>query len=190
VQEAAPAQPRTLFNRIKSSVSSVYTSICLIGNAFGNAALVVVDAVSALSISGAAGCFLNSWSGNLLETDSNQEHRNRATAVLAKEIAEFNGTIGDVSVFGASILATPRSQASSKHGEPGQEPKRPPSRLNRTQSAGHEYPDKKNNKSVNDAKKCNLISSANFHKLRGDKSTTGTGTINHLSKNTPQRLGS
>ena len=99
-QEATPAYPRSLFSRIKSGVTSVYTSISLIGNALGNAALVIVDSVSALSIVGAIGCFFNSWSGNLLEPDNNRQHRTQATAALAVEIAKFNaGNRGDDSAF-------------------------------------------------------------------------------------------
>ena len=55
--------------------------------------------ISALSISGAVGCFFNSWSGNIVEKDSNQRKRGLATAALAGKIAEtFNTrTEGDAS---------------------------------------------------------------------------------------------
>ena len=98
-QEEGITQPISRFKRVKSVAGAIYRPICLIGNALGNAALVVVDSISALSISGAVGCFFNSWSGNIVEKDSNQRKRGLATAALAGKIAEtFNTrTEGDAS---------------------------------------------------------------------------------------------
>lgn len=77
--------PPSFFSRIKSGFITFYTWLALIGNALGNAALVVVDSVSALSISGAVGGFFNSLSGNLIEPDRNVPYRNQANTDLANE---------------------------------------------------------------------------------------------------------
>src|SRR5205085_4680185 len=75
---------------VKSILYKIYTPIALIGNALGNAALVVIDSISAWSISGAIGCFLNSWSGNILEPDIYQSQKNQLVKELFKETQNFN----------------------------------------------------------------------------------------------------
>lgn len=89
-QEEAASSSQSLYSRAKSRITKTYKSICLIGNAFGNAVLVVVDSVSALSIFGAIGCFINSWSGNLVEPPKSQQARSQATQLLVKEVENFN----------------------------------------------------------------------------------------------------
>lgn len=89
-QEEAASLPQSLYSRSKSRITKAYKSISLIGNAFGNAVLVVVDSISALSIFGAIGCFINSWSGNLVEPPKNQQARSQATQALIKEVEDFN----------------------------------------------------------------------------------------------------
>ena len=83
--EESISPSRSFFSRLKSRVTTVYTWVALIGNAFGNAALVIVDRVSGFSISGAVGSFLNSISGNLIEPDRNVTYRNQANKALAQE---------------------------------------------------------------------------------------------------------
>ncbi len=101
---------KSRFSRFKSIFYAIYAPICLIGNALGNAALVVVDGVSTWSILGAIGCFFNSWSGNLLEPDEHKRHRNQATTALAKQIERFNAsTKGDASVTTSELAKTPQS---------------------------------------------------------------------------------
>lgn len=77
-------------SRTISRISKIYKSISLIGNAFGNAVLVVVDSISTLSIFGAIGCFFNSWSGNLVEPPKNLHARSQATQLICEEIESFN----------------------------------------------------------------------------------------------------
>ncbi|MGC1853959.1 MAG: hypothetical protein WA659_01075 [Candidatus Aquirickettsiella sp.] len=104
-QETA-AHIKSRFSRVKPIFYAIYAPICLIGNALGNAALVVVDGISAWSISGAIGCFFNSWSGNLLEPDANKHHRDRATTALDKQIERFNAsTKGDASVTTSELAS-------------------------------------------------------------------------------------
>ncbi|WP_342219407.1 hypothetical protein [Rickettsiella endosymbiont of Miltochrista miniata] len=57
-------------------------------NAAANGALVLDG--SPVSIAGMIACTLNSYSGNMSETDMNQHNRNLATAALAKKVASFN----------------------------------------------------------------------------------------------------
>ena len=94
-QEEAVSIPQSLYSRIKSRISKIYKSISLIGNAFGNAVLVVVDNVSALSIFGAFGCFINSWSGNLVERSKNQQARSQTNRLISEEeeIESFNTNV-------------------------------------------------------------------------------------------------
>lgn len=77
--------PKSFLSRVRSGVSTLYTWVALTGNALGNAALVLVDGISAFSISGAVGGFFNSLSGNLIEPDRNLFYRNQANAALAKD---------------------------------------------------------------------------------------------------------
>jgi|EndMetStandDraft_3_1072993.scaffolds.fasta_scaffold07491_1 hypothetical protein len=92
-QEEAASSPQSFYSRTKTRITKIYQSISLIGNAFGNAVLVVVDSISALSIFGAIGCFINSWSGNLVEPPKNQQARSQATEALIKEVENFNTTV-------------------------------------------------------------------------------------------------
>ena len=92
-QEEATSSSQSLYSRAKSRITKTYKSICLIGNAFGNAVLVVVDSISALSIFGAIGCFINSWSGNLVEPPKSQQARSQATESLIKEVESFNAKV-------------------------------------------------------------------------------------------------
>ncbi|WP_339051501.1 hypothetical protein [Rickettsiella endosymbiont of Xylota segnis] len=89
-QEEAASLPQSLYSRTKSRITKTYKSISLIGNAFGNAVLVVVDSISALSIFGAIGCFFNSWSGNLVEPPKNQQARSQATQLLINQVNDLN----------------------------------------------------------------------------------------------------
>ncbi|HEY2566140.1 MAG TPA: hypothetical protein VGH95_00285 [Candidatus Aquirickettsiella sp.] len=92
-QVEAASLSQNLYSRAKSRITKIYKSICLIGNAFGNAVLVVVDSISALSIFGAIGCFINSWSGNLVEPPKSQQARSQATESLIKEVESFNAKV-------------------------------------------------------------------------------------------------
>ena len=92
-QEEAASLPQSLYSRTKSRITKTYKSISLIGNAFGNAVLVVVDSISALSIFGAIGCFFNSWSGNLVEPPKNQQARSQATQLLIIQVNDFNNKV-------------------------------------------------------------------------------------------------
>lgn len=89
-QEEAASSPQSLNSRTKSIITKTYKSISLIGNAFGNAVLVVVDNISALSIFGAIGCFFNSWSGNLVEPPKNQQARSQTTNALIQDVKAFD----------------------------------------------------------------------------------------------------
>lgn len=88
----SPSHTQQKETSIKSIFYRVYTFISLIGNAFGNAALVVVDNIkniTVLCIGGAVGCFFNSWSGNLPESDVNQDKRKEATQGIVKDYEDF-----------------------------------------------------------------------------------------------------
>lgn len=85
-KEATENNSEDRFERFKSKSYSIYALICLVGNAIGNAALVVVDSISAWSISGAMGCFLNSWAGNTLEpSNNNQDHQKKLVDLLLQK---------------------------------------------------------------------------------------------------------
>lgn len=79
---------KDFFSRLKSRISTIYPWLPLIANASGNAALVVVDNISVLSISGAVGCFCNSWSANLIEPNRNLPYRNQTNAAFSEESKE------------------------------------------------------------------------------------------------------
>lgn len=104
-QEKTFSPAKSGLNRLKSIANSIYAPISLVGNALGNAALVVVDSISALSISGAIGCFINSWAGNMPEQNKDlQQKRNLATDALIKELENFShGTEGDTSTLTRSF---------------------------------------------------------------------------------------
>jgi hypothetical protein len=76
-ENPATTAHKSTFSRIKSSLSSICATICLVSNAIGNGVLVYAGSV--LSILGAIACALNSLAGNLPE-DEDRNHKERATA--------------------------------------------------------------------------------------------------------------
>src|SRR5436190_2115409 len=154
--EESVSPPRSFFSRVRSGMSTWYTWVALIGNALGNAALVIVDSISPWSISGAVGGFFNSLSGNLIEPDRNILYRSQANAALAKEFNSLSTTTPEpkASTSAASIPIlkglpeqTLRNLPDSAPTEPPKSPK-PSSRghLSRSESDEPEmYSDKEHN---------------------------------------------
>lgn len=119
-----PAEDSSFYHRIYKAIT--LKSICLVGNAIGNAVLVIVDGISTLSIFGAIGCFVNSWSGNLIPAKNSSE-RDDATAKLVNQLREvYSSTNGDTS-GGAATSSFSTSQTSLKLPSIPEESKGPPS---------------------------------------------------------------
>jgi hypothetical protein len=76
-ENPATTAHKSTFSRIKSSLSSICATICLVSNAIGNGVLVYAGSV--LSILGAIACALNSLAGNLPE-DEDRNYKERAKA--------------------------------------------------------------------------------------------------------------
>lgn len=104
--EESVSPPRSFFSRVRSGMSTCYTWVALIGNALGNAALVIVDSISPWSISGAVGGFFNSLSGNLIEPDRNILYRSQANAALAKEFNSLSTTTTEPKASTSAASAT------------------------------------------------------------------------------------
>lgn len=91
-QEETSIHSKSRFSRIKSLFYKIYTHIALVGNALGNAALVVFDSIkniTAWCIGGAIGGFFNSWSGNLSKPDIYRADRSQATQRIVQEYEDF-----------------------------------------------------------------------------------------------------
>lgn len=133
-QEEAASSSQNLYSRAKSRITKTYKSICLIGNAFGNAVLVVVDSISPLSIFGAIGCFINSWSGNLVEPSKNLQARSQASQSLIKEVESFNTRVKSTTGYISLSSLQNKNSTSSLTAQVLKESSNLP--LNRTESAG------------------------------------------------------
>ena len=78
---------KSTYSRIKSSLSSIFATICLVSNAIGNAVLVYTGSV--LSILGAIACALNSLAGNIPEQNRNQAERATANDAIVNKLIKL-----------------------------------------------------------------------------------------------------
>ncbi len=79
---------KSLLSRAKSFFSNIWYTLGLSINALGNSVLVYDG--SSVSVAGAVACGVNSFSGNMLKPDKNQQKRKTATKALINEIENFN----------------------------------------------------------------------------------------------------
>jgi hypothetical protein len=86
-ENPATTAHKSTYSRIKSSLSSIFATICLVSNAIGNAVLVYTGSV--LSILGAIACALNSLAGNIPEQNRNQAERATANDAIVNKLIKL-----------------------------------------------------------------------------------------------------
>lgn len=101
---------KSLLSRTKSFLSTIWYTLGLSVNAVGNSVLVYDS--SSVSMAGAVACGVNSFSGNMIKPDMNQQKRKMATKAFIKEIEDFNTDTEDAS-HNSNHIDTNKSKSSS-----------------------------------------------------------------------------